>query len=315
MALISAPLTQFQSGLNLSTPVVSLWHRSEAKVNHLLGNAPPETPRDHESTCRISYEIVEMITAHLTRDLNALKVCSLSCRSWHILVVPHLHHTLTFRENTSDVTHDKLKPLSKLHELGLLPHARDIRVDQPWGLGCWFVPQAFSRRDLRYFSALTNVHTLGLQNMEIYRFIPGIEHHFGHFAPTLRSIVLFNPRCTPRQLSHFLSLFTNMDDIEIRNTYTCTPDVTTSDTDLVLFSAPKLRGRLVLYDFRWVETWVHPIASCGVPQFRHVELSGSAGCIPILSEACAETLEVLRLSTAYDLASEQLCTSLSANLN
>ena len=34
------------------------------------------------------------------------------------------------------------------------------------------MPQAFDRRSLRYFFTFANVHTLKLQGVEIYRFIP-----------------------------------------------------------------------------------------------------------------------------------------------
>ena len=54
-------------------------------------------------------------------------------------------------------------------------------------------------------------------------------------------------------------------------------------------AVPKLRGRLALYDFRWVETWRHLIASCDGLRFRHMDLRGDASCAPILFEACTET--------------------------
>ena len=102
----------------------------------------------------------------------------------------------------------ELEPLSKLHELGLMPLVQDLRVRQHPGTDRWkFEPRGFSRLDLNYFTAFTNVQTLRLHNVDIYRFMPGIERYFEHFSPTTRSISLSHPRCTPRQLSHFLSLF------------------------------------------------------------------------------------------------------------
>jgi len=69
----------------------------------------------------------------------------------------------------------KLKLLPELHKLGLMPFVREIRVEQSWSISSWFVPQAFSRRDLRYFSAFANVHTMELQRLKIYQFISGVE--------------------------------------------------------------------------------------------------------------------------------------------
>jgi hypothetical protein len=146
-----------------------------------------------------------MIITHTARDLNTLKAFSSTCRSWYIAAAPHLHHTLTLRDDMLSTTHSELKPLSKLHHLGLVPLVKEIRVDQ-WHER-WFVPQEFSRRDLRYFSAFANVGTLIFRSLDISHFIPGIECYFCHFSPTLRSIALFKPCCTPRQLSNFLSLF------------------------------------------------------------------------------------------------------------
>jgi len=101
-----------------------------------------------------------------------------------------------------------------------VPFVKELRVEQLSDLSGWFAPQAFVHDDLRYFSAFVSVHTLKLQRLEIYRFTPFIERYLGHFSPTLRSIKLSKPSCTSRQLSHFLSLFSNLDDVEIEQTAT-----------------------------------------------------------------------------------------------
>ena len=119
-------------------------------------------------------------------------------------------------------------------------------MDRGLGTVSWFLLRAFGHRDLGHFSAFANVHTLKLQNMQIYEFIPGIERYFEQFPQTLRSITLYDPCCTPQQLSHFLSLFSNLDDIEIDRTVTHTAKTTISDTDLITFFVPRLQGRLVL---------------------------------------------------------------------
>ena len=274
--------------------MVTVWYRGKAKINSLLGKMPPEACTADESTNRLPYEIVEMITAHIIHDLDALKTCSLICRSWYIAAVPHIHHTLVLRENGPGTTRNELKPLSKLHELGLIPLVKEIRVKQGYGTRHWFTPQAFGRRDLRYFSAFTNVQTLKLSRLEIYRFIPDIKRYFGHFAPTLRSIILSQPWCTPRQLSHFLTLFSNLKSITVAGFVAHTPKTTNADTDLVPLSAPKLRERLALYHPCPVEVLTQLITSCGGLWFRHISLHGATGCAHILLEACAETLETLR---------------------
>ena len=275
--------------------VVIIWRRAKANVNRLLRNADPETFTTHESTCRLPHEIVELIIARLTRDLDALKACSLTCRSWYIITVPHLHHTLILRGKSAGKTRRKLEPLSKMHELCLMSLIKEIRVEPCLGLHHWFVPQAFSRRDLCYFSAFANVQTLKLGDLEIHRFIPDTERYFEQFSPTLRSIVLYRPHCTPRQLSHFLSFFPNLDNVKIGGIDTRVPNTTIPDAELVPFSTPKLQGQLGLYHISWAEDWAHFITSYGGLRFRSMDLCDVAGWAPVLLEACAETLETLRL--------------------
>ena len=296
-------------GINFSTRTIAVWHKGKIEINRLLRNTPPRTRPIGESTSRFPYEIMEMVIAHLTHDLDTLKACSLTCRSWYIVAVTHLHHTLLLRRNGPGVARSELRPLSKLHRLHLMPLVKEIRVKQFSRTSDWFVPHAFSRRDLRYFSAFANVQTLVLQGLRLDLFAPDIERYFGHFSQSLRSITLSMPRCTPRQLSHFLSLFPNLDDIEVRYTRTFIPDTTIPHGELVPFSTPKLRGRLTLHFFRWVETWTRFIASCGRPQFRHVDLRGSANCAPFMLGACAETMETLRFNAGDGSVGERFCMS------
>ena len=247
----SDPCIARSVGRNLSTRMMTAWHRGRTGLNQLLGNTTPETRTTHErilqsqqSQSPLPYDIVEMIIAHITYDLPALKALSLTCRSWYITAFPHLHHTITLVEDTHITTRDKLDPLSRLHELGLAPLIKEIRVNQPGDRYAWFVPGEFSRRDLHYFSAFANVHTLKLQNLDIFRFIPHLKRYFVHLSPTLRSIILDEPRCDPQQLSQFISLFSNLDDVEIQNpiAYDVGPlQLVSSSTP-----TPWLRGRLAL---------------------------------------------------------------------
>jgi len=281
-------------GMNLPNRVVIVWNRGKAKINRLLHIAPPMAHAVHDSTCRLPHELTEMIIAHLIGDLHALKTFSLICREWYIATVPHLHHTLTLRDTTPDKTHDKLKPVSKLHKLSLAPLTKEVRVIQPHRTADhWFEPQVFSRRDLHHFSAFTNVQTLTLKDVDIFCFMPDVGRYFGYFSPTLRSIVLALPRCTPRQLSSFLSLFSNLDDIYIYYPLHGSTEVV-PDSEPILFSSPKLGGRLELFDFFWDETFTDLANLCGGLRFRDIDLRNAAGYGLILQGACTGTLETLR---------------------
>jgi len=225
-------------------------------------------------------------------DLRTLKACSLTCHSWYIAAVPLLHQSVTFRESKFGIARTGLKPLPRLYELGLLPLAREVRVCQSRELRSWFMPSVFSHRDFHHFSAFANVQKLQLERVDIFSFIPEVERYFGQFFATLQSIRLFVPCCTPRQLSYFLSLFINLDDIEIRGF--SSPRANISDTELVLTSAPKLRGRLVVSSFCKVEIWKDLIIACGGLRFRAMYLRNVADCAPLLLEACSDTLETLQ---------------------
>ena len=257
----------------------------------------------HESTCRLPYEIVEVIIAH-TRDLDTLKACSLTCRSWYTAALPHLHHTLILGKNRHGIPGSELEPISKLHELGLARFVREIRVRQ-WGDDPdWFRPLAFTLGDLRYFSAFASVQTLAIHRLDIDRFIPGVQNYFGQFSQTLRSIALFDSLCdTPQQLPYFLSLFPNLDDICIQGFLVLgTPilDEPTPSVELIPFFTPKLRGRLVLHDFSSTKSWANLIDVCGGLRFRHMILHDVGDCAPLLLEACVETLETLRFYVEDD---------------
>jgi len=235
-----------------------------------------------------------MAIAYLIYDIQALKACSLTCYSWYIAAVPHLHHTFVFR----GIDRAGLKPLSARHALGLLPLVKDLRIPQPPSQPRWFLPQSLDRRDSRHFFAFTNVQSLTVQNLDIRSFIPRLERHFRHFSPTLRSLTLEAPTCSSRQLSHFFSLFPNLDNIEVR---AFVSDGTgTPDHGLVPFSTPKLQGRLTLSSFNAVETWEDLIASCSL-RFRSIHLHPVSNSAPVLLAACAETLEILRIEPSNEL--------------
>ena len=276
--------------MNLSTRMENIWQRGKTKATNLLGVMVSRAHATQESTPPLPYEIVEMITAHLVHDIPALKACSLTCRTLYAVTVPYIHHTLTLGRGIGG----KLNPLSELHELGLMGFAKEIRVKQLPD-GSWFTPEALSSFNLRHFSAFANVHTLRLQRLEIHRFIPCTGRHFEHLSPSLRSIMLFKPRCTPQQLLYFLSYFPNLDDIEIRQVLH-THGPTYPAPNLPPFSAPKLRGQLTLCDFSWIEIWTRLVTLCGGLRFRYMDLCNVAGCTSVLLDACVETLETLRFN-------------------
>jgi hypothetical protein len=275
---------------------LTVWHQGKATINRLLNNMPFRMRATHKLSSCMPYDIVEMIIAHLACDLATIKTCSLTCRSWYTAAAPHIHRTLSLSDGLGPLS--KLhEPLSELRELDLMSLVKEIRVMQR-GDSRWFVPQAFSPSDLRCFLAFANVHTLQIRHLDINCFIPGIERYFQQFLPTLRSISLYSPICSGQQLSYFLSLFPNLDDLDIE--WFPPSSVPIHTMEFVPFSTPKLRGRLTLRDFRSMETCTYLIAGCEGLRFQYMDLRNVGGCAPILLKACAETLETLRVDTAED---------------
>ena len=275
-------------GLNLLAR--SIWYRSKAQITRVLYHQVSSTSTAKRSN-PLPHEIIEMIIDHFTHDIRTLKSFSLTCYPWYIAAFPFIHRTLVLSDSNGS-----LKSLSNRHAMGLLPFTREIRILQRVYEPHWFLPQFFSHRNSRHFSTLTNVQSLTVQCLDIISFIPGLEQDFGHLSSTLRSLTLDGPRCTPLQLSHFISLFPNLDDIVIRS-FIPVPKI--FGEVLVSWTTPKLQGKLELVSSDVVETWEDLAVRYGL-QFRSVRFLGVSNCVPVILAACADTLETLRIEPLLD---------------
>ena len=235
-----------------------------------------------------------MIIAHILLDTPTLKACSTTCRSWYIAIVPHLHHTLTLRDQTSGPVCGGFKRLRKLAKARLLPFVKRLWIQQH--LDTWFLPKNFSARSLSYFSALTNLQELGVDGLGLHAFTPQAQLYFGHFAPTLRSLILRRPRGTRSELICFLGLFQNLDDLKLVYDYNLVREMAPG-TAPVPRSAPSLRGRLVLMHWIGEQHFLRDLSALsGGLRFRYVDMIDvERGCARLLLESCAESLETLRL--------------------
>ena len=239
---------------------------------------------------RLPQELVDAIIHYFIYDVHTLAACSLTCRSWYISAVPHLHHTLT--------TTDKKErfrwpiPLRESYNLGLLPLVKQfcIRLQLT---GATFSPNLFRGRTLGYFSALRNVRTLGIDNLDICGFMPNIQRYFGHFAPTVQFLLLGDPVGTPRQILYFIGLFPNLQNLKLVCDFRMKErKSTTNDADLIPLSIPPLEGRLTLAHPG--ESFIKDMITLFVPRFRSMDLC-KVKDVRLLLDACAETLETLHL--------------------
>jgi len=119
--------------------------------------------------------------------------CSMTCYSWYIAAVPHLHHTLTTDDYISIMDDWKYKwprPLRNSYNLGLLPFVKQFRIRAPHNL---FTPQKLNWWTLRYFSTLTNLQEFGIDNLQVPSFMPNIQWYFGTSHQPFDSSLCGNP--------------------------------------------------------------------------------------------------------------------------
>jgi hypothetical protein len=248
----------------------------------------------HRRTVNLPQDVLEIIIADIGDDTLSLKACSVTCYSWYIATVPHLHRTLVLEERTEDPARAELKPLTKLHKLDLLPFVKKLWI-RSLSFEPWISPRKFDRQTLRYFSALTNVQQLRIERFDLSKFMPGVERYFGHFTPTLRSISLTILSGTQRQLLYFLSLFPNLDDIEIEYYPAAKHD---PDFEVAVpFSVPSLGGQLKLTHFPSETMFRDMITFFGGLRFQYMDLFSVKGS-QLLLDACAGTLQAVRIYPA-----------------
>ncbi|KAF9780969.1 hypothetical protein BJ322DRAFT_289967 [Thelephora terrestris] len=209
--------------------------------------------------------------------------------------VPHLHHSLTTEDDPFAPESDRHRwprPLKAMFKLNLLPLVKRFRIRR-WH-NSWFTPELLNERNLRYFSALTNLQELGIDELGISSFMPNLRPCFGHLAPTLRFLALRRPNGSSRQIVYFIGFFPNLQDLKLHYPFLVDEQENIADTTLIPLSSPPLRGRLTLTLFMREQIVKDMVTLFGGLRFRHMDLFG-VKCLPLLLEQCAETLETLRL--------------------
>ena len=238
-----------------------------------------------------------MIVVHLIHDVSSLLACSLTCYSWYIAVVPHIHDTLItpIHRLHLDTEFTWPKPLQHMQKLGLLPLVKKLQVrarfyDNTYG----FSPQLFNCCILRRFAALSNVQELGIEYLNIPKFLPKIRRYFGHFLPTLRSLALRAPKGNHRQIIYFIGLFQHLEDLKLLYGPGGSQDEPAHEPMLAPPFAPPLRGRLTVTCLTRVGFLEDMIDLLGGIRFRHMDICNVDG-MRLLLDTCAKTLETLRL--------------------
>ena len=259
------------------------------------GGASRETPPTHCSpAARLPFEVVEMFIAYLKYDTASLRACTMTCYSWYMAAVPHLHRTLTVNVDPWDRKHRWPSPILYMHMLGSLPLVKEFRVRGGGYFSTGFSPKLFNYCILRQFSALSNVQDLEIEYLEIAKFMPKIRRYFKNFLPTVRSLVLREPKGSRRQIIYFIGLFQCLQDLELRYDSFGIRDESGEDSTLVPPSVPPLEGWLKLTCVKKPDILRDMIALFGGLRFRYICLYDVDQMGPLL-DACAKTLEVVVL--------------------
>ena len=274
-----------------------VWYRTLARIWVLwvlwVGDSSLETPTTRPSVAsNLPLEIVGMIVAHLIYDTYSLRACTLTCYSWYLVAVPHLHINLMIHTDHGDRKYLWPNPLRQMHALGLLPLLKSFRVRGDDQIP--FSTERFDRRTIHQFSALNNIRRLLIDYLDIPSFVPKIQQYFGHFLPTVRELILVRPKGSCRQIICFVGLFRQLEDLEFYNGVDSQGEPADSPTP-VPPSVPPLRGQLVVACFSQVDLLEAMINLFGGIRFRSMVLLDADGT-RLLLDSCAETLEVLRLS-------------------
>ena len=277
--------------VNTPTAAAEAWYLKKASFNRFLGGSTSETTAIHLPPIPgLPQELVDIIASFLIYDTETLIACSMTSFSWYMTVVPHLHYTLTTDDEAAwDNRWPKLLKIS--HELRLLPLVGKLRIRKP-DARFKFHPDLLYGSTLSCFSALSHLQELGIDRLLVFEFMPGIETYFGHLGHTLRFLSLRHPEGSSRQILYFVGLFPRLQDLKLCNLLSVQEEDTADSTPKPTHT-PLLCGRLTLSSVK--EPFVKDMIKLfdGL-RFRYMELFDVQGAT-LLFEACAETLETLRL--------------------
>ena len=244
-----------------------------------------------------------MVIAYLIYNSPALRSCSLTCYSWYIAAVPHLHPILFV---TLDIMTSRDRrilwpnPFLHMHRLGLLPLVKTIRIHSFFTR---FSPKQFNCCILRQFLTLTNVQRLEVDDLDIPSFIPTVRRYFGPFLPTLQSLCLKKPKGTNQHIIFFVGLFQHLENLSL-DRLICYGSEREKAPTLIPPFTPPLRGWLIVKNCKKAGFFQDMVRLFGEIRFSAVNLFG-VDETRFLLRACAKTLRTLQLHPT-DCLGEQL---------
>jgi hypothetical protein len=163
-----------------------------------------------------------------------------------------------------------------MHKLGLFPLVKRFQFNgstRPFTTGPTLSPNLFDRHILHQFTSLTNVQELGMNDLDIPSFMPQIQRYFNHFLPTVRSLALWCPKGSNRQIVFFIGLFRHLEDLKLMWSHRRTRGKSPVDPVIVPPFTPPLNGRLTTFIVTdWEDLLADMIDQFGGIRFRHLDL-------------------------------------------
>ena len=290
--------------------VKRVWHRTLAGIQRMhLGGVSPERP---SPATRLPFEVIEIIIAHIY-DKRSLRSCTRTCRSWYIVALAHLHHTLIVDVDSRDRKCRWLNPICHMDTLGLLPLVRRFCVRRGRANSRVEIsPSLLNYSLLPQFSAFANVRELEIDYLDIHSF--PLRRYFGHFPSTVQSLILREPMGSWWHTIYFIGLFRHLQDLHLLydNTNLQLEWEPARDSALVPLFVSPLQGWLKIKNFGRVDILKELIDLFGGIRFRHVLLFNVSGT-RLLLNSCAKTLQTVVLFPS-DPYGEQLSLKFSPTL-
>ena len=252
-------------------------------------------------------ELVYMIIS-LIDDEDTLFWCSVTSGLLREAALPKIFHTLNLSTATKIEEGGWPRPLLKLHELSHIKRLSVLCMSPPSQLTVeWFD----GGHNLRHFSALNKLQELRMDRLELSGFMPNIKQYFGHLAPTLQSLTLYEPKASCQQILHLIGLFKTLWDLKLIRFREDFEDETSEDetsednaTAVVTpLSRPLLDGWLTLGSCEGEKLVVGMINLYGKLRFRCMNLRNVQSTRHILDQ-CVDTLETLQLELYIDYYGE-----------
>jgi hypothetical protein len=237
-------------------------------------------------------ELIDHIMDMLRDDVQALKACSLTCRTMFVSTRRLIYHTLRLPPQKYRRDPTWLRAVSLMGERGLLQYARQVHIDWPP-----ISSPEILLPHLHHFQSLDQVHTLTIEYCHVTpEWSSQHKTCFVHFYPTMTSLTLHRPSGQYRVILQFALQFPNLEDLCIESVdheLLYNPGIA---APAIVNRSPPLRGHLRLEGAAPSAQYSKDLAyelPNGI-NFRSVELEDLAGSdAQHILNGCAHSLENL----------------------